>query len=264
MAAAGLKNLRIVLVEPAGGLNVGAIARVMKNFGLTQLVLVKPHCEPLGAEARQMAVHARDVLEQAQQVPTLSAALVGCQRAVATTARSRDFEAPLESPDTTLPWLLAPSTAAALIFGPEDRGLSNQELTQAQRFLKIPSDPGYPVLNLAQAVAVCCYELSRLVSLPAETGQQPMQSEPNALRTSGSSDKQSASLDVLEGYYHHLESVLLQIGYLYPHTATSRMRKFRRLLQRAEPSADEVALLRGILRQVEWAVSHHKSGSPND
>ncbi len=75
-----LDSLRIVLVEPAGPLNVGAIARVMKNMGLRQLVLVNPQCDPLGAEARQMAVHAPNILEQAQIVATVPDALVGCQR----------------------------------------------------------------------------------------------------------------------------------------------------------------------------------------
>jgi tRNA/rRNA methyltransferase len=83
-----LARVRIVLVEPAGPLNVGAVARVMKNMGLRTLVLVNPQCDPLGIEARQMAVHGVDILEAAQCVATLPAALTGCQRAIATTARS--------------------------------------------------------------------------------------------------------------------------------------------------------------------------------
>jgi tRNA/rRNA methyltransferase len=242
-----LEKIRIILVEPAGPLNVGAVARVMKNMGLHQLVLVNPQCDPLGIEARQMAVHGGDILEAAQQVPTLPDALKGCQRAIATTARTRTLPTPLESPRTALPWLLTQGVTSALIFGPEDRGLSNIELNYAQRFVCIPSSSEYPSLNLAQAVAICCYELyqsAQLLSSPVET--------PNLLPTPHTGE--TAPLEVLEGYYEHLEGVLLKIGYLYPHTAQARLEKFRRLLNRAAPTTEEVAMLRGILRQMEWAL----------
>jgi tRNA/rRNA methyltransferase len=273
-----LANVRIVLVEPAGPLNVGAIARVIKNFGLQQLVLVNPHCDPHGAEARQMAVHAQDLLNQVQIVPTLSDALSGCQRAIATTARERGFNAPLELPEQAFPWLLAPGVPTALIFGPEDRGLNNDELYKAQRIVKIPTDLAYESMNLAQAVAVSCYELSciqrgrRLFSeaIPIEpilestiepTGilaEPAIDSlpEPFDQAVSPPFGSPSVSLDALEGYYRHLESVLLKAGYLYPHTAKPRMQKLRRLCQRANPSPEELALLRGMLRQCEWAMDH--------
>ncbi|MEM9806174.1 MAG: RNA methyltransferase [Cyanobacteria bacterium P01_D01_bin.56] len=229
-------QIRIVLVEPAGPLNVGSAARVMKNFGFSQLVLVNPQCDPYGSEAKQMAVHAYDIIEQAKIADSLPKALVGCQRAIATTARSRDLQTPLESPELTLPWLLE-AIPSALIFGPEDRGLNNDEMLQAQRFVKIDTRPPYESLNLAQAIAICCYELSQASS---------------SEKVSPSVDE-AATLDQLEGYYHHLESVLLKIGYLYPHTAPSRMRKFRQLGSRAALSSQDVAMLRGILRQIDWA-----------
>ena len=153
-------NIRIVLVEPAGPLNVGSVARVMKNMGLHQLVLVNPHCDYLGEEARLMAVRAADILETAKVVESLPAALVGCVRAIATTGDdSRSLPTKLEDPADALPWLLeAPS---ALIFGPEDCGLTNAQLNRAQRLIRIPSSDAYSSLNLAQAVAICCYELYR-------------------------------------------------------------------------------------------------------
>ena len=265
LSQTALASVRIVLVAPAGPLNVGSVARVMKNFGLTQLVLVDSQCDPLGEEALQMAVHANDVLRAARQVETIPEALAGCQWAIATTARQRGFDAPLELPETALPALLsADPTAAsssrhtAILFGPEDRGLSNQELTYAQQFIKIPTDAEYSALNLAQAVAICCYELRRASLTPPRPQQNPQK----ALLTSPLSAKQteSADLNELEGYYQHLESVLLKVGYIYPHTAASRMRKLRLLLHRAAPSSREVALLRGILRQMEWALSDSKKG----
>jgi tRNA/rRNA methyltransferase len=245
-----LSHLRIVLVEPAGPLNVGSVARIMKNMGLEHLTLVNPQCDPAGEEALQMAVHADDILRTAQQVATLPEALQGCQRAIATTARDRTLSTVLETPRTGLPWLLeAPQVPAALIFGPEDRGLSNAELNFAQRFVRIPSSTAYPSLNLAQAVAICCYELYGGVGSEMPV---PLQSQPE--QTSMSDPLEAASLDTLEAYYQQLEAVLLKIGYLYPHTASSRMTKFRRLFNRAYPSPEELAMLRGILSQMEWAL----------
>lgn len=254
MSQVALNRVRIVLVEPAGPLNVGSIARVMKNMGLSQLVLVQPQCDPLSAEARQMAVHAADVLEAARVVADLPEGLQGCQRAIATTGRPRTLATALEHPRVALPWLFAADATealqSALIFGPEDRGLNNEELNYAHRFVYIPSNPVYPSLNLAQAVAICSYELYQCaIAAEFDRGEQPDSIAPFPAPT-----EPPAALEILEAYYQHLEAVLLQIGYLYPHTATSRMQKFRRLFSRALPSANEVALLQGILSQVEWAI----------
>ncbi|NJN07455.1 MAG: RNA methyltransferase [Richelia sp. SL_2_1] len=235
-------EVKIILVEPGGALNVGSIARVMKNFALHQLVLVNPQCDYLGEEATRMAVHAKDVLESAVSVATLPQALQGCKRAIATTARTRDFNSPLQSPREVLPWLLeASAQPAALIFGREDRGLSNEELNYAQKFMRIPTDVGYASLNLASAVAISCYELAQF-------------SKNHSLETN-TDDNELASLEVVEAYYKQLESLLVSIEYLYPHTASSRMEKFRQLYNRAQLQTQEVAMLRGILRQMQWALT---------
>lgn len=241
MSKTALTSVRIVLVEPAGPLNVGSVARVMKNMGLNQLILVNPHCDRLSDEARLMAVHGVDVLEASQVVESIPEALQGCQRVIGTTGRSLSLPTHLETPREALPWLLTEGLNTALLFGPEDRGLNNEELSYAQRFVSIPANPEYPSLNLAQAVAVCSYELYQAV-------QQPLESQ-----TDWSFDP--ASFEVLEGYYQHLETVLLKIGYLYPHTAKARLEKFRRLYNKANLTREEVALLRGILRQIDWFVN---------
>ncbi|MDX2216737.1 MAG: RNA methyltransferase [Oculatellaceae cyanobacterium bins.114] len=267
MAETGLSQVQIVLVEPAGPLNVGSIARVMKNMGLQRLVLVNPQCDPLGVEARQMAVHAADVLESATQVATLPEALVGCQRAIATTGRDRTtLDVTLEPPRVALPWLLTPTTearsdaaTAALIFGREDRGLTNEELNYAQRFIRIPSSVEYVSLNLAQAVAICCYELFCYIQADSMSLGQPQRllTDRSMAAIAPTLIPDLAPLDHLEGYYQQLEALLLKIGYLYPHTAMSRMEKFRRLFNRASLSTAEVAMLRGILSQVEWALNQN-------
>jgi tRNA/rRNA methyltransferase len=266
---------RIILVEAAGALNVGSVARVMKNMELEQLILVNPRCDRLSDEARQMAVRGVEILENALVVENLPAALAGCQRAIATTARSRTLPTNLESPRVALSWLLTEKIESALIFGPEDRGLSNAELNYAQRFVCIPANREYPSLNLAQAVAICAYELYQTSlekaidttdsyanvqleeKLDYANFSQNLVDVPGSISSDGSVDRINyASLDALEEYYRHLETVLSQIGYLYPHTAAARMEKFRRLYNRANLSTEEVAMLRGILRQINWAIEN--------
>ncbi|PMB10632.1 RNA methyltransferase [Fischerella thermalis CCMEE 5273] len=252
-----LAGVKIILVEPAGPLNVGSVARVMKNFGLNQLVLVNSQCDPWGTQARQMAVHAQDILDGLVSVETLPAALQGCKRAIATTGVIHDWDAPLESPRTALPWLLEEiGQPAALIFGREDRGLTNQELNYAQRFVHIPTSSSYSSLNLATAVAICCYELSQIQDIEQKSKGEEVKENGSSENTS---DSEIASIELMEGYYQQLESLLLKIGYLYPHTVASRMEKFRQLYNRAQLQNREVAMLRGILRQVEWALSSHKN-----
>jgi len=306
MVATALANIRIVLVEPAGPLNVGSVARVMKNMGLRQLILVNPQCDYLGEEARLMAVRAADILETAKVVESLPEALVGCVRAIATTGDDgRSHPMQLEAPADALPWLLeAPS---ALIFGREDCGLTNSELNRAQRLIRIPSSDAYTSLNLAQAVAICCYELYREEGSAADfvtdltdvikrssaasnvrdvadvTGRSSAASNvrdltdvtdvTDATRRRKKSEgifsqsptpPNSAPLENLEGYYQQLETLLLKIGYLQPHTAASRMEKFRRLYNRAYPTVDEVAMLRGVIRQTEWGLKSYPRSPVSD
>ncbi|MGB2926492.1 MAG: RNA methyltransferase [Limnothrix sp.] len=238
-----LEHIRIVVVEPAGALNVGSIARAMKNMGLSQLVLVNPRCDHLGEEARLMAVHAADLLEKARVVETLAAGLKGCKKAIATTGLLRDLPLKVETPKEALPWVLADATPSAIIFGRENHGLSNVELNHAQRLVCIPTAAAYTSLNLAQAIAVCCYELRSL-------SQNEIINQPTQL------PQDLADLDALEGYYQNLENLLLKIGYLQPHTAEARMTKFRSLYNRTNLSSAETAMLRGILRQMNWAIAN--------
>lgn len=258
-----LTHVRIVLVEPAGALNIGSVARVMKNMGLRHLVLVNPQCDLGSAEARQMAVKANDILEASEVVATLPEALIGCQRAIATTGADRRtaLNVTLEHPRAALPWLLegrSPTPiASALIFGREDRGLTKEELNYAQRFVQIPTSADYLSLNLAQAVAICCYELAGCVQV--NQVDQSDQVDPQTVTHS----LDLATLDQLEGYYHQLEALLLQIGYLHSHTAASRMEKIRRLYSRAQLSEAEVAMLRGVVSQMEWALKTSSRLSPS-
>ncbi len=261
-----LRNTRIVLVEPAGARNVGSIARVMKNMGLTQLVIVNPECEVLGEEARMMAVHGLDVLESARVVPDLVAALEGCHRVAATVGRDGVLRS-VENLRSVVPWILGESGVlefhdrgtpaegsdeinsgliSAIVFGREDHGLSNEQLKYAQRLVTIPSNPDYPSLNLAQSVGIVAYELYQATQDWPGVRQVSESSEPNG--------EPDAPFQMTEAFYLGLEALLLSIGYLHFHTADSRMQKFRLLLARAVPSTHEMTMLLGILRQSRWAL----------
>lgn len=247
-----MSNIRIVLVETAGARNLGSVARVMKNFGLSDLWLVNPQCDRLSEEATHMAVHAPEILENAKIVDSLPEALIGCQRAIATAGRIDKGEMKVTNPAQGLHWLSQVETRA-IVFGAEDRGLSNAEIQHCQQVMRIPVNPDYPSLNLAQAVGVCCYQWQLLRDDPPSHENLTSQIVQDLIK---SAPIDLAPREDIEACYQQLEAVLLKIGYVYPHTADHRLRKFRNIFDRANLNPSEVAMLRGILRQVNWATSH--------
>lgn len=247
-----MPNPRIILVETAGARNLGSVARVMKNFGLSELWLVNPQCDRLSDEAIHMAVHAREILENAKIVESLPEALISCQRAIATAGRIDKGDMKVTSPPQGLSWLSQVATSA-IVFGAEDRGLSNTEIQHCQQVLRIPVNPDYPSLNLAQAVGVCCYQWQLLRDDPKSHENLTSQIAQDLLK---SAPIDLAPREDIEACYQQLEAVLLKIGYVYPHTAAHRLRKFRNIFDRANLSPSEVAMLRGILRQINWATAH--------
>jgi tRNA/rRNA methyltransferase len=254
-------SLVLVLVEPAGPLNVGSVARLCANFGISQLRLVAPRCDHLGPEARRMAVHGGVLLEQAALFPQLANALADCRRVVATSGRIEQEALPLAPVAEALSWLRqgceAPGDAsaaepvAALVFGREDRGLSNDELLQAGRVVRLSTAAAYSSLNLSHAVAICLHELQSLQPQACSKRHQPSRAADD-----GADPCARASL---EATLRDAEALLLEVGFLYPHTAHARMAKLRALLQRAQITEPEVAMLRGMVRQLRWAA---QGGTP--
>jgi len=229
-------DLVVVLVEPAGPMNVGSVARLCANFQVGELRLVAPRCDHLGAEAKLLAVHATWILEQARLFPSLAAALADCRRVVATSGRRDGEPLPLLAPEPALQWLQRGTAPLALVFGREDRGLSNDELLQAGRLLTLGSGSAYPSLNLSHAVAMVlhCWQGLQASPDPAEARPEPCQRHE------------------LEAMLGDAENLLLEVGFLLPHTAHARMAKLRALLQRAQASSEEVAMVRGMVRQLRW------------
>jgi tRNA/rRNA methyltransferase len=233
-----LDSVRFVLVRPEEAGNVGAAARVLKNFGLGHLVLVAPRLARR-AEAVKWARGAEDVLEGADLVDDLPQALEPCVRAFATTRRRGrlrgSFLGARDAAGETAA-LARSAQPVAWVFGPESRGLTTGEVALCSTRVTIPTAPTQPSLNLAQAVAICAYE----------TWLAAREDGPAAPR-------REAPLTDREALYRHLEEALLAVDFLQPHTAAARMAVLRRILERATPTPSEVRFLRGLARQVGWA-----------
>jgi len=231
-------DIRIVLVEPSHPGNIGAVARAMKNMALSTLVLVRPREFP-HPEASARASAADDVLARARVAPSLDAALAGCGYVAATTARERDQYFRVVDVREAAARIVAEAQRrpAAVVFGPERTGLSNEELEAAHALVRIPASAAYASLNLAMAVQLVAYELFRARS--AAIARAP-------------ADAPLATAQELERLYAHFAQVLEEIDFRdRTRSGTHLMTRIRRFLQRAELDENEVHILRGILTAVQ-------------
>ncbi|WP_281183909.1 RNA methyltransferase [Trichlorobacter lovleyi] len=231
-----LTGLSVILVEPQFPGNIGMVCRAMKNMGLSRLRLVAG-CDHLHPEAFKFAVSAKDLLEQAELFDSLADALADISVSVATTRRSGKYRQELLSPPQAAQALLQAPGSAALVFGREDHGLSTADLSLCTLQATIPSSSEYGSLNLAQATLIFCYELFGAAT--AETG--------SLRRTPAPSGE-------LEPLFTHMEQTLLRIGHLNPQNPGHIMRSLRRIFFRSGLDSREVAILRGMLSQIDWAA----------
>ena len=242
-------DIRIVLVAASHPGNIGAAARAMKNMALESLVLVRPKQFP-HPEATARAAGADDVLAAARVVDSLAAALEGCGFIAATTARERDQYFRVAGLREAAPRIVAEArrSPAAVVFGAERTGLTNEELEAAHLLLRIPASVAYPSLNLAMAVQIVAYELF--------SARAP---EAAAVDRAG---VPLAGAGELEQLYAHFAQVLEEIDFRdRTESGTHLMSRIRRLLQRAELDHNEANILRGILTAVQNRRRH--AGAPH-
>jgi len=221
---------RFVLVEPSHPGNIGAAARAMRVMGYSDLALVRPRAFP-HAEATAMAAGADDVLAGARVCADLDEAIGDCTMVFGTSARRRSLGWPEVDARAAGERAASAAAPAAFVFGRERSGLTNAELDRCQFMLHVPSDADYGSLNLAQAVQVVAYECRMSAAhAPPPSGQaMPSRQE-------------------MEYFFEHLRACIVDIGFLDPDNPRKVMRRLRRLFNRAEPSALELNLLRGILK----------------
>ena len=231
-------SIRIVLVGTTHPGNIGAVARAMKNMGLSDLALVEPKHFP-HKDATARASGALDVLKNALVVSTLRDALTDCVYVAGASARPRSIEWPSMGPRDCAQRLLLESKSGrvAAVFGPEKSGLHNDDLDLCHTLLTIPTDPDFSSLNLAMAVQVLSYELrvaGTTDTVPEfESGAPP------------------ATAEEMERFYTHLEQVMTDIDFLNLDNPRYLMRRMRRLFIRARPDKNEVNMLRGLLTALD-------------
>ena len=239
-----LANFCLVMVRPRVPENIGAAARAIANMGLGQLRLVMPEnfrVKSIQALARDFG---RPVLDAMEVYPSLSDALADCTSVVVTTARQGAKRGRLAAPRQAAPRMLqwAAQGRTALVFGPEDRGLTTAEIDTGRLSLTIPTSIGSS-LNVAQAIMVVAYEL-RMAALEQRT---PRPVEPR-----------SAPNVELEGLKEHLKEALVAIGTLPAENTDHFFRPFKQSLEKAQLTSRQIRALHGIARQVLWMVRQLK------
>src|SRR5947207_745391 len=228
----------IILVEPQLGENIGAAARVMANFGLRRLRLVKPRDGWPNIHAHRAASGADRVLDEAELYDTLDAAIADCTLVLATTARAHDQAKPVISPQAAAT-LLAPRVAAgesvAVMFGRERYGLENDEVALADRIVIFPVNPAFASLNLAQAVAVIAYEWFKLACGGTLPFAIPKKSP-------------AAGKEQVQAFFANLERELDQIEYFRPLEKRATMLvNLRNIFARMQPTQQDIQTLHGLV-----------------
>ena len=229
-------NISIILVDTQIPENIGAAARAMNNMGIGRLILVNPKNPDRDRMLRAGTVHSMQIIDDIEIYDNLKEAAGKFNYIAGTTARQGSMRPAMTSPQELADSLVEISinNDVAIMFGPEDRGLSNEHLQYCHTITTIPTSD-FSSLNLAQAVLIVCYEMFR-------AGMKESESTPPRLANSFE----------LEGMYEHLKDVLLKIGFLNPQNPDHWMLYVRRFFSRLPLRASEVRLVRGICRQIDW------------
>ena len=245
-----LNRIAIVLNRPRYPENIGSAARAACNMGIRRLIVVNPENDDR-ERILTLATHAaKAVVESIHRYQSLSEALDPFHYVVGTTARLGGERQTVTSPSQMARFIvpIAQKNDVAILFGPEDRGLTNAEIRLCHLLVNIPT-ADFASLNLAQAVMVLCYELFK-ATLP-----EPKPFSPRL-----------ATRHELDGMYAQLKEVLVRINYIQPENPDYWMNRFRRFFSRLHLRAGEVSIIRGICRQITWYAgkchADGKNGKP--
>lgn len=236
-----MKNFRVVLISPLYGGNIGSVCRAMMNMGLSDLAIVSPRKDIDWGEARKMALHAKTILNNRREYSSAAAAIADCGLVAAASARIGFYRDHAKSPRDLAPLLLqaAHDAPVALMFGPEDKGLNNDNLSLATHILRIPSTDEYASLNLAQAVMVCCYEVY------TASGQFEPAEERHP----------EAASELRERMFEMWRGALRDVGFMTDEKSDHMMMGLRRILSRGKLTTADVKILMGMARQTQWAAN---------
>jgi tRNA/rRNA methyltransferase len=237
---------RFILIATSHAGNVGAVARAMKVMGFDDLVLVAPRWDDVltRQEAIDRASGATDVLERARIVATLDEAIDGIDVLCATAMTPRDFGPPTVTPREHLPGLAKATQGVGFLFGSERFGMRNEDVYRCHVALTIPTAPGYGSLNLAAAVQLIAYEWRLALG---GYGVQP-----------STVPVPPADAQALAGMLAHWEQALVAIGFLDPQAPKKLMPRLNQLFNRAQPTPEEVHILRGVAKAMLQAADKGK------
>ncbi|WP_374574225.1 RNA methyltransferase [Acinetobacter sp.] len=252
--SAHLSHVRIVMVNTTLPANIGSALRAMKTMGLAKLVLVAPKTYP-HPDIDALAAGAADLIEQIEIVETLEDAIKDCHIVFGTSARSRTIPWPLldarPAAEMSLKAVAQEQQEVAVIFGREDRGLTNEELALANYHVTIPVNSDYGVLNVAQAIQVICYEMRmaamNCVEQPADPEAQMHVAEGIDMQW----DEPLVTHEQMEQFYPHIEKMLAEIEFMDPKNPRLLPLRLRRLFGRIQLDRMEYHLLRGIFSRVQ-------------
>jgi tRNA/rRNA methyltransferase len=233
---------RFVLIQPSHAGNVGAAARALKVMGFDDLVLVQPRWDDVleREETIERASGAVDVLQQARAVATLDEALQGITHACATVMTPRDFGPPTFTPREHLGTIAPEGHDVAFLFGSERYGMRNEDVYRCHVALSIPTDPDFGSLNLGAAIQVIAYEWRlALGGYEVRDATAPVQ---------------AADAKAVAGMLDHWERSLVEIGFLDPQAPKKLMPRLQQLFNRAQPTPEEIHILRGIAKAMADAA----------
>lgn len=239
-----LRRFVVVLHQPQELVNVALVVRAMKNMGLSRLRLVDPaEFDPMRIEG--IAHDTEDLVAAVQLCSTLEEAVADAVHVVATTARRRAVPLTWLTPAEAAPQLAerAADGAVAIVFGREDRGLSNRELDRCREAICIPTSPAHPSLNLSHAALIVFYELRRAVAEKSGVAERDLTAKPRNVAP-------PATAAELEAFFHAWEAAMEAVGLFHGVDPEPKMRAFRRLFARAEPDAREIRLLSAAAHEV--------------
>ena len=252
--SAHLSHVRIVMVNTTLPANIGSALRAMKTMGLSKLVLVAPKTYP-HPNIDALAAGATDLIEQIEIVETLADAIKDCHLVFGTSARSRTIPWPLldarPAAEKSISAVVNDQQDVAVVFGREDRGLTNEELAMANYHVTIPVNTDYGVLNVAQAIQVICYEMRMATLAAVESGEDEAATMPVTDTESMQWDEPLVTHEQMEQFYPHIEKMLAEIEFLDPKNPRLLPLRLRRLFGRIQLDRMEYHLLRGIFSRVQ-------------
>ena len=229
--------INIVLVETSHPGNIGSVARAMKTMGLSKLSLVNPKVFP-SDDANALSGNARDVLDNATIYPSLQEAIKKSTFVYATSARNRSINWPTVNPEKAAEQIIDQTTGdkeISIVFGREDRGLTNEELQLANFHLEIPANPEYPVLNIAMSVQIVTYELFKNIN----------NTEDREWR-----DYPEINSEDLQRLIEHFVETSIELDMIDPKNPSQIIARIKRMFSRLQPDSMEANYLRGFLTAV--------------